>query len=159
MRLWGSICVALALLGSNEPIGGVINHLFVLFFNPLGIKNCLPQGTKTMVPMHQSFGAWAPIFWCPFKLTNRFSVLIWKIKIGNLIFGVFYVSLYVLHKNWFYYDIHGINECAVPQKPQKGTITMVPGTINMVPPNVTDWVEGQRDLRAWTPKWYKCTMY
>ena len=42
MRLWGSICVALALLGSNEPIGSVINHLFVLFFNSLGI-NCLPK--------------------------------------------------------------------------------------------------------------------
>ena len=37
-NVWAS--VALALLGSNEPIGSVINHLFVLFFYSLGIKNC-----------------------------------------------------------------------------------------------------------------------
>ena len=79
---------------------------------------------------HQNYDARSPILWCPFKLTNSFFVLIWKIKIGTFIFWVFYVSLYVLRKTWFYQDVPGINECTVP-KNSKNDITMVP-------PNVAD---------------------
>ena len=68
---------------------------------------------------HQNYDARSPILWCPFKLTNSFFVLIWKIKIGTFIFWVFYVSLYVLRKTWFYQDVPGINECTVPKKTPK----------------------------------------
>ena len=41
-------------------------------------------GTRVLVPGHQKSGAWAPEVWCPFKLTNRFFVLISRMGFRTL---------------------------------------------------------------------------
>ena len=44
-------------------------------------------GTRVLVPGHQKSGAWAPEVWCPFKLTNRFFVLISRMGFRALNFS------------------------------------------------------------------------
>ena len=94
-------------------------------------------GTRVLVPGHQKSGAWAPEVWCPFKLTNRFFVLISRMGFRTLNFSCL-PSVFMCSTQNLVLSEHGEHEWACSdEKTRKKWVGApefwCPGTRTLVP--------------------------